>query len=110
MLNTCYNALDRHVIRGRADQPALIFHSAYTGARRTYTYAELLERVAQLAARCASSACRPGDRVVIYLPMVPEAVIAMLACARIGAVHSVVFGGFAPASSRRGSTMPSPRW
>ena len=97
VLNTCYNALDRHVIRGRAEQPALIFHSAYTGARRTYSYAELLERVAQLGGGLRELGVRPGDRVVIYLPMVPEAAIAMLACARIGAVHSVVFGGFAPA-------------
>ena len=97
VLNTCYNALDRHVIRGRADQPALIFHSAYSGTRRVYTYAELLERVAQLGGGLRELGVKPGDRVVIYLPMVPEAVIAMLACARIGAVHSVVFGGFAPA-------------
>ena len=97
VLNTCFNALDRHVIRGRADQPALIFHSAYTGTRRTYTYAELLERVAQLGGALRELGVAPGDRVVIYLPMVPEAVMAMLACARIGAVHSVVFGGFAPA-------------
>ncbi len=95
VLNTCYNALDRHVIRGRADQPALVFHSAYTGTRRVYTYADLLERVAQLGGALRELGVRPGDRVVIYLPMVPEAVIAMLACARIGAVHSVVFGGFA---------------
>ncbi len=94
-LNTCYNALDRHVIRGLADEPALIFHSAITGTRRTYTYAELLERVAQLAGALRGIGVAPGDRVVIYLPMVPEAVMAMLACARIGAVHSVVFGGFA---------------
>jgi propionyl-CoA synthetase len=97
VLNTCYNALDRHVIRGRADQPALIFHSAYTGTRRTYSYADLLERVAQLGGGLRELGVRPGDRVVIYLPMVPEAVIAMLACARVGAVHSVVFGGFGPA-------------
>jgi len=97
VLNTCYNALDRHVIRGRADQPALIFHSAYSGTRRVYSYADLLERVAQLGGGLRELGVRPGDRVVIYLPMVPEAVIAMLACARIGAVHSVVFGGFAPA-------------
>jgi propionyl-CoA synthetase len=97
VLNTCFNALDRHVIRGRADQPALIFHSAYTGTRRVYTYADLLERVAQLGGGLRELGVGPGDRVVIYLPMVPEAVIAMLACARIGAVHSVVFGGFAPA-------------
>src|SRR5829696_4716521 len=97
VLNTCYNALDRHVIRGHADEPALIFHSAYTGTRRTYTYADLLERVAQLGGGLRELGVKTGDRVVIYLPMVPEAVIAMLACARIGAVHSVVFGGFAPA-------------
>jgi propionyl-CoA synthetase len=97
VLNTCYNALDRHVVRGRAEQPALIFHSAYSGTRRVYTYADLLERVAQLGGGLRELGVNAGDRVVIYLPMVPEAVIAMLACARIGAVHSVVFGGFAPA-------------
>ncbi len=97
LLNTCYNALDRHVIRGRADEPALIFHSAYTGTRRSYSYAELLERVAQLGGALRELGVGRGDRVVIYLPMIPEAVFAMLACARIGAVHSVVFGGFAPA-------------
>ncbi len=97
ILNTSFNALDRHVIRGRGEQPALIFHSAYTGARRTYTYAELLEKVAQLGGALQQLGVEAGDRVVIYLPMVPEAVIAMLACARIGAVHSVVFGGFAAA-------------
>ena len=94
--NTCYNALDRHVIRGRGDQPALVFHSAITGTRVTYTYADLLQRVAQLAGGLRELGVGLGDRVVIYLPMVPEAVFAMLACARIGAVHSVVFGGFAP--------------
>jgi propionyl-CoA synthetase len=96
-LNTCYNALDRHVARGAGDRPALIFHSAVTGRRRTYSYAELLERVAQFGGALIQLGIRPGDRVVIYMPMVPEAVIAMLACARVGAVHSVVFGGFAPA-------------
>jgi len=96
VLNTCYNALDRHVIHGRGEDPALIFHSAITGARRTYSYAELLERVAQLAGGLRELGVTAGDRVIIYLPMVPEAAIAMLACARIGAVHSVVFGGFAP--------------
>ncbi|MCW2805279.1 MAG: AMP-dependent synthetase and ligase [Propionibacteriaceae bacterium] len=94
-LNTCYNALDRQVIRGLADEPALIFHSAITGARQTYTYAKLLELVAQLGGALRDLGVARGDRVVIYLPMVPEAVIAMLACARIGAIHSVVFGGFA---------------
>ena len=97
VLNTAYNALDRHVVRGRADEPALVFHSAYTGTRRTYSYAELLERVAQLGGALRELGVRAGDRVVIYLPMIPEAVFAMLACARLGAVHSVVFGGFAPA-------------
>ncbi|TDT29902.1 propionyl-CoA synthetase [Naumannella halotolerans] len=97
VLNTCYNALDRHVIAGRADQPALIYHSAMTDARRTYTYAELLERVAKLAGALTALGVRRGDRVVIYMPMIPEAAMAMLACARLGAIHSVVFGGFAPA-------------
>ncbi len=108
VLNTCYNALDRHVIGGRADQPALIFHSAITGRRRTYSYAELLEKVAQLGGSLTAMGVTAGDRVVIYLPMVPEAVFAMLACARIGAVHSVVFGGFAPAelASRIDDALP----
>jgi propionyl-CoA synthetase len=96
-LNTCYNALDRHVIRGAAGSDALIFHSAVTGRRRTYSYAELLERVAQFGGALQQLGLEPGDRVIIYMPMIPEAVIAMLACARVGAVHSVVFGGFAPA-------------
>ncbi len=96
-LNTSYNALDRHVVRGRGEQPALVFHSGVTGERRTYSYAELLERVAQLGGALRGLGVGPGDRVVIYLPMIPEAAMAMLACARIGAVHSVVFGGFAPA-------------
>jgi propionyl-CoA synthetase len=95
-LNTCYNALDRHVIAGRADQPALIYDSPVTDSRRTYTYAELLEQVARFAGALRTLGVGAGDRVVIYMPMVPQAVIAMLACARIGAVHSVVFGGFAP--------------
>ncbi|MBO0811992.1 MAG: AMP-binding protein, partial [Microlunatus sp.] len=97
LLNTAYNALDRHVISGRADQPALIFHSAITGRRATFSYAQLLERVAKFGGALQALGVRPGDRVVIYLPMIPEAVFAMLACARIGAVHSVVFGGFASA-------------
>ena len=97
MLNTCYNALDRHVVAGRADQPALIHDSPVTETVRTYTYAELLELVARFAGVLRALGVEQGDRVVIYMPMVPEAVVAMLACARIGAVHSVVFGGFAPA-------------
>ncbi len=96
VLNTCYNALDRHVLAGRADQAALIYDSPITGTKRTYSYAELLEQVARFAGVLRSLGVGVGDRVVIYLPMVPEAAIAMLACARIGAVHSVVFGGFAP--------------
>lgn len=94
-LNTCYNALDRHVAAGLAGQAALIYESAMTGGSRTYTYAELLEAVARCAGAMRDLGVTVGDRVVIYLPMIPEAVVAMLACARIGAVHSVVFGGFA---------------
>ncbi|MBM7786821.1 propionyl-CoA synthetase [Tenggerimyces flavus] len=97
VLNTCYNALDRHVVSGRADQPALIYDSPVTGSARTFTYADLLERVAAFAGGLHALGVGQGDRVVLYMPMVPETVIAMLACARIGAVHSVVFGGFAPA-------------
>lgn len=96
-LNVCYNALDRHVVHGRADQAALIYDSPVTGAKRTYTYAELTELVARFAGVLRDCGVGVGDRVVIYLPMIPEAVIAMLASARLGAVHSVVFGGFAPA-------------
>ncbi len=94
-LNTCYNALDRHVVNGRADQPALIYDSPVTGTTTTTTYAELLEQVAAFAGALRQLGVEKGDRVIIYLPMIPEAVVAMLACARIGAVHSVVFGGFA---------------
>ena len=95
-LNTCYNALDRHVIAGHAERTALIYDSAVTGATRSYTYAQLLEEVAAFGGVLSTLGVAKGDRVVIYMPMIPEAVIAMLACARIGAVHSVVFGGFAP--------------
>ncbi len=95
-LNTCANALDRHVDSGRAEQPALIYDSAVTDTKRVYTYAELLEQTARFAGALRDLGIDKGDRVVIYMPMVPEAVIAMLACARLGAVHSVVFGGFAP--------------
>ncbi|USQ76905.1 propionyl-CoA synthetase [Ornithinimicrobium cryptoxanthini] len=97
VLNVCYNALDRHVIDGRADQLALIYDSPVTGTQRSYTYAELLDEVARFAGVLRDLGVSKGDRVVVYLPMIPEAVITMLACARIGAVHSVVFGGFAPA-------------
>ncbi len=94
-LNTCFNAVDRHVAAGRGDQPALIWDSAMTGRRQVTTFARLLDRVARVAGALAARGVRAGDRVIIYMPMVPEAVIAMLACARLGAVHSVVFGGFA---------------
>ncbi len=97
VLNVCFNALDRHVVAGRADQPALIYDSPVTSTRRTYSYAQLLDQVARFAGVLRHLGVGAGDRVVIYLPMIPEAVISMLACARIGAVHSVVFGGFAPA-------------
>jgi propionyl-CoA synthetase len=96
-LNTCFNALDRHVAGGRAEQLALIYDSPVTGTVQRFTYAELLERVARVAGALRNLGVEKGDRVVIYLPMVPEAVIAMLACARLGAIHSVVFGGFAAA-------------
>jgi len=96
-LNMCFNALDRHVVHGRADQTALIYDSPVTDTVRSYTYAELLDLVARFAGVLRDLGVGKGDRVVIYLPMIPESVIAMLACARIGAVHSVVFGGFAPA-------------
>jgi propionyl-CoA synthetase len=95
MLNTCYNALDLHVDRGRGKQLALIYDSPVTGTVRGYTYAALRDHVARFAGALRRHGIAKGDRVIIYMPMVPEAVIAMLACARIGAVHSVVFGGFA---------------
>src|ERR1700742_3908052 len=94
-LNTCANALDRHVDGGRADQAALIYDSPVTGSQRIYTYRELLDETARFAGVLRSLGVARGDRVVVYMPMVPEAVIAMLASARLGAVHSVVFGGFA---------------
>jgi propionyl-CoA synthetase len=94
-LNTCYNALDRHVERGRADQVALIYDSPVTETKKTFTYRELRDEVARFAGALAAQGVEHGDRVIVYMPMVPEAPIAMLACARIGAVHSVVFGGFA---------------
>ena len=94
-LNTCYNALDRHVER-RGDQAALIYDSAVTNQSRTYTFRELRDEVAIFAGALAAQGVVKGDRVLLYMPMIPEAVIAMLACARLGAVHSVVFGGFAP--------------
>jgi propionyl-CoA synthetase len=93
--NTCFNALDRHVKSGRASQAALIYDSPVTNTKRKFTYAELLHEVSTLAAVLQDFGVTKGDRVVLYMPAVPEAVIGMLACARIGAIHSVVFGGFA---------------
>ncbi|MFG1331672.1 propionyl-CoA synthetase [Xanthobacter autotrophicus] len=93
--NICHNALDRHVAAGRGDQAALIYDSPVTGAKRTLTYAQMLKEVSTLAAVLQDLGVGKGDRVLIYMPMVPEAIGAMLACARIGAIHSVVFGGFA---------------
>ena len=95
-LNTCANALDRHVAAGNGERAALIYDSPVTGTVRTYTYAELLAAVERLAGALRGLGVGRGDRVVLYMPMVPEAVMGMLACARLGAVHSVVFGGFAP--------------
>src|SRR5436190_2429227 len=94
-LNTCFNALDRHVERGRADQLALVYDSPLAGTQASFTYRQLRDAVATFAGALAAQGVARGDRVVIYMPMVPEAVIAMLACARIGAIHSVVLGGFA---------------
>ncbi|MGB3602799.1 MAG: propionyl-CoA synthetase [Gordonia sp. (in: high G+C Gram-positive bacteria)] len=94
-LNTSSNALDRHVAAGRGDRDALIWDSAMVGEKRTYTYAQLLDEVSRFAGVLAGQGVSKGDRVIIYMPMIPEAAIAMLACARLGAVHSVVFGGFA---------------
>jgi propionyl-CoA synthetase len=94
-LNTCWNALDRHVDGGRADQLALVYDSPVTVTKRSFTYRELRDRVARFAGTLRAQGVEQGDRVVLYMPMVPEALVAMLACARIGAVHSVVFGGFA---------------
>ena len=95
MLNTCYNAVDRHVERGRGKQPAIIYDSPATGVVKTFTYAELQDEVARLAGALKALGVEKGDRVIIYMPGVPEAIFAMLASARLGAIHSVVFGGFA---------------
>jgi propionyl-CoA synthetase len=95
-LNTSYNALDRHIEAGHGDRTALIYDSPVTGSTRSYTYAELRDEVALFAGALRGLGVGVGDRVIVYLPMIPEAVITMLACARLGAVHSVVFGGFAP--------------
>lgn len=94
-LNVCYNAVDRHVLADRGNQSALIYDSPVTGKKRTYTYSQVLDEVSRTAGMIKAAGVGIGDRVIIYMPMVPEAVFAMLACARIGAIHSVVFGGFA---------------
>ena len=95
MVNTCYNAVDRHVENGRGDQTAIIYDSPITHTKREVTYVELRNRVATLAGALRAKGVEKGDRVIIYMPMIPEALEAMLACARLGAIHSVVFGGFA---------------
>src|SRR6185312_17185688 len=94
-LNTCWNALDRHVAGGRGEQAALIYDSPVTQTKRSWTYRQLRDEVVLLAGALAAMGVVKGDRVLIYMPMVPEAAMAMLACARLGAIHSVVFGGFA---------------
>ncbi|MFV0435030.1 MAG: AMP-binding protein [Leucobacter sp.] len=94
-LNVCFNAIDRHVAAGRGDDTAIVYDSAMTGTKDRISYAQLLDRVSHFAGALRDRGVEPGDRVLIYLPMTPEAAVAMLACARIGAIHSVVFGGFA---------------
>lgn len=94
-VNTCFNAVDRHVAAGRGDQVAIIYDSPITDTKSNTTYAQLLEQVASLAGALRDKGVTKGDRVIIYMPMVPDALVAMLACARLGAIHSVVFGGFA---------------
>ncbi len=108
-LNSCYNALDRHCENGRGQQLALIWDSPVTGQQRRYSYAELRDAVARCAGMLTERGVSQGDRVVIYMPMVPEAAIAMLACARIGAIHSVVFGGFAAAELAKRIDAARPR-
>ena len=93
--NTCYNALDFHIDEGRGDKLSIIYDSPITGTKKKITYKELRDKVALFAGALKNQGINKGDRVIIYMPMIPEAVIAMLACGRIGAVHSVVFGGFA---------------
>ena len=93
--NTCYNALDIHIDQGKGKKLALIYDSPITGNKKKFTYEELREKVSRFAGAIKNQGIKKGDRVIIYMPMIPEAVIAMLACGRIGAIHSVVFGGFA---------------
>ncbi|KKM70169.1 hypothetical protein LCGC14_1443420 [marine sediment metagenome] len=98
LTNTCYNAVDRHVEAGRADQVALIHDSPVTDTKRNVTFAELKDQTARLAGALRARGIEKGDRVIIYMPMIPEAIVAMLACARIGAIHSIIFGGFSAES------------
>ena len=93
--NTCYNALDIHIDKGKGKQTALIYDSPITGTKNKFSYEELRTKVSKFAGALKNQGVNKGDRVIIYMPMIPEAVVAMLACARIGAIHSVVFGGFA---------------
>ena len=107
-INTCYNALDRHCAEGRGDQAALIYDSPVTGQQRTFSYSELRDLVARFAGALAARGVGKGDRVIIYMPMIPEAVIAMLACARIGAIHSVVSEVLPRVNWQRASSMRDP--
>jgi propionyl-CoA synthetase len=109
VLNTCHNALDRHVAAGRGAQTAILYDSPITGAQLKISYAEMRDRTARLAGALAARGIGKGDRVIIYMPMVPEAAIAMLACARLGAIHSVVFGGFAAAELAARITDATPK-
>ena len=93
--NTCYNALDLHIDNGKGEKTALIYDSPITGNKAKFTYNQLKDKVSKFAGALDNQGVKKGDRVIIYMPMIPEAVIAMLACGRIGAIHSVVFGGFA---------------
>jgi propionyl-CoA synthetase len=107
--NTCFNAVDRHVAAGHGERVAVIFDSAMTGDKRHITYGQLQAETARLGAALQGLGVAKGDRVILYMPMVPEALVGMLACARIGAVHSVVFGGFAPAELATRITDAKPR-
>ena len=95
LVNTCYNAVDRHVIKGKGEKTAIIYDSAIRSVKEKITYSQLLERVTKFAHAMSNAGITKGDRVIIYMPMIPEAIVSMLACSRIGAIHSVVFGGFA---------------
>ena len=93
--NSCYNALDYHIDEGRGDKTALIYDSPITGNKGKFSFKQLKEKVSKFAGALSNQGVKKGDRVIIYMPMIPEAVVAMLGCGRIGAIHSVVFGGFA---------------